>query len=551
MSAAGAKVRGRSVALRVHATRDGRAALARRAAGVRLLPAVTVALVAGFGVAVGAYAVLRWITPTSGAKAAPIDVTKVALTVVAGVGGVVALVIAYRRQRDLEQGRFVERFGAAAAQLGAADVAVRIAGVYAMAGVADESDSMRRQQCIDVLCGYLRLPYMPELGVNHQTKRVRKRHIHDDTDEEEDHFEYRQNDREVRQTIVRVIADHLRTTAKGYSWSPSDFDFRTALLEDLDFRNVTFLGTARFDGATFAGTTDFRSATFSRTARFGQATFTGSAWFDNVTFTGSAHFGDVAFARPARFFGAKFARAARFGHARFAADAQFGNTTFYGDAWFDHAAFAADAKFEYATFAADARFGDTTFSGNGRFDNVQFAAAQFDRATCAATLRFVDTTFSVFASFERMAFFRSEFLGTMFAGSARFNGATFSGTTRFANAQFARVWFDDTTFSADTVFEGATFAGIARFVCSTFSGITLFEGATFSGGARFDRARFIRPTSFEKANFGSGLVSFANPWQWGPPDPVFDWDEDLSRKPPTVEPRNWPPVSAAPQPSTE
>ncbi|WP_067684067.1 hypothetical protein [Nocardia miyunensis] len=44
---------------------------------------------------------------------------------VAGVGGVVALVVAYLRQRDLEQGRFVERFGAAAAQLGPTDVAVR------------------------------------------------------------------------------------------------------------------------------------------------------------------------------------------------------------------------------------------------------------------------------------------------------------------------------------------------------------------------------------------------------------------------------------------
>ena len=57
----------------------------------------------------------------------------------AGVGGAVALVVAYRRQNDLEQGRFVERFGAAAAQLGSPDPAVRIAGVYAMAGVADES----------------------------------------------------------------------------------------------------------------------------------------------------------------------------------------------------------------------------------------------------------------------------------------------------------------------------------------------------------------------------------------------------------------------------
>ncbi|WP_433729649.1 hypothetical protein ACQP0C_00945 [Nocardia sp. CA-129566] len=137
------------------------------ASRIRLFPAVGLALATGFVVAFAAYGFLRWITPVDTTKAAAeIDVTRVALTVVAGVGGVVALVIAYRRQRDLEQSRFVERFGVAAAQLGATDVAVRIAGVYAMAGVADESDGLRRQQCIDVLCGYLRLPYSPELGGN-------------------------------------------------------------------------------------------------------------------------------------------------------------------------------------------------------------------------------------------------------------------------------------------------------------------------------------------------------------------------------------------------
>jgi hypothetical protein len=97
----------------------------------------------------------------------PADLTRLALTIAAGVGGVVALVVAYRRQRDLEQGRFVEGFGAAAKQLGDADVAVRLAGVYAMAGVADQASKLKRQQCIDVLCGYLRLPYSPELGNNH------------------------------------------------------------------------------------------------------------------------------------------------------------------------------------------------------------------------------------------------------------------------------------------------------------------------------------------------------------------------------------------------
>ena len=116
--------------------------------------------------------ILRRLIHTSSKAADPIDITKLSFTVAAGVGAAVALVVAYRRQRDIEQGRFVERFGAAAVQLGDHDVAVRIAGVYAMAGVADESTGLRRQQCIDVLCGYLRLPYSPELGSNHQSKLV-------------------------------------------------------------------------------------------------------------------------------------------------------------------------------------------------------------------------------------------------------------------------------------------------------------------------------------------------------------------------------------------
>ncbi|WP_280332962.1 pentapeptide repeat-containing protein [Nocardia wallacei] len=300
MSAVGAQARTAGATLRKQLTKDGRAALGQRACRARLFPAVASALVVGGVVAAIAYAVLLWITPATKNEAARIDVVKVALTVVAGVGGVVALVIAYRRQRDLEQGRFVERFGAAAAQLGATDVAIRIAGVYAMSGVADESDGLRRQQCINVLCGYLRLPYTPELGVNHQTKRVRKRRGRGGSGENEDHFEYRQNDREVRQTIVRAIADHLRPTAEN-SWSTSDFDFRTAHLEDADFGDATFSGATRFEDATFTGTTIFVNATFSGAAGFSGARFTGAAGFTDATFIGAAMFRGVTFAGGASF----------------------------------------------------------------------------------------------------------------------------------------------------------------------------------------------------------------------------------------------------------
>ncbi|MGK8491829.1 pentapeptide repeat-containing protein [Nocardia asiatica] len=327
--------------------------------------AVLLALAGGVVVASAAYGVLRWITPVDATKAAAeIDVTRVALTVVAGVGGVVALVIAYRRQRDLEQSQFVERFGAAAEQLGATDAAVRIAGVYAMAAVADESEGLRRQQCINVLCGYLRLPFAPEWGSNHQTKHVRKRLGGGSASEDEDHFEYRQNDSEVRKTIVRVIADHLRPEAE-YDWSTRDFDFRTAYLEDADFSRAMFSGITHFTKTAFNGDAGFGEAKFNGDARFSGATFNGDARFSGATFNGDA-----------RFTGASFDRGAGFGGATFNGDARFGGATFSGDAGFGGAIFSCGAGFRGATFTGDVWFTGATFTGEAGFEGVVFSGLQ-------------------------------------------------------------------------------------------------------------------------------------------------------------------------------
>jgi hypothetical protein len=93
------------------------------------------------------------------------NLLKVAFAVAAGIGGVVALVTAYRRQRISEFAEqregdrlFNERFATTAGQLGHDSPAVRLAGVYAMAGLADDWPA-QRQTCIDVLCAYLRMPY--------------------------------------------------------------------------------------------------------------------------------------------------------------------------------------------------------------------------------------------------------------------------------------------------------------------------------------------------------------------------------------------------------
>jgi hypothetical protein len=74
--------------------------------------------------------------------------------------------------------------------------AVRLAGVHALAGLADDWKD-NRQPCIDVLCGYLRMPYGHE-----PADRAR--------------LAFRA-DREVRHTVIRVIAAHLRDDA-AVSW---------------------------------------------------------------------------------------------------------------------------------------------------------------------------------------------------------------------------------------------------------------------------------------------------------------------------------------------
>src|SRR6516164_8137445 len=98
--------------------------------------------------------------------------------------------LAEQRTRTLN-----ERFATAAEQLGSdKPPAVRLAGVYAMAGLADDWEE-NRQTCVDVLCAYLRMPYEPDPG---QDAPERERLAFGAS-------------REVRHTVIRIITAHLKT----------------------------------------------------------------------------------------------------------------------------------------------------------------------------------------------------------------------------------------------------------------------------------------------------------------------------------------------------
>ncbi len=188
------------------------------------------------------------------------DVIETTMTVLTLIGAVFAGVYAYRRQLIAEAdahradaGQLADRYTTAALQLGHDQAAVRLAGVYALARLADDWEE-QRQVCIDVLCAYLRMPYQPEPG----------------------HAGHKKGERQVRHTIIRIIRDHLQDPDLPSSWSACDFDLTGATFDGGDLGGSHFHGTVDFTGAMFSdGTLSLSRTTFRGTARFTAATLGG------------------------------------------------------------------------------------------------------------------------------------------------------------------------------------------------------------------------------------------------------------------------------------
>ncbi|MFE7712309.1 pentapeptide repeat-containing protein [Streptomyces sp. NPDC057486] len=212
------------------------------------------------------------------------DLVKLSFGVVAGAGALVALVVAYRRQRVDEAGAHreatrlhTERFSQAVDKLGSDSPAVRLGGVHALAGLADDApDDSLRQTCIDVLCAYLQLPFTPDPG--------------NDTTHQEEHHRYLAL-RKVRHTILRLIGDHYRRPrGTRRSWQGCDLDLTGVIIDgNLNFRGASFSsGRVSFDRAVFSGDEAlFDRAVFSGgQVSFQDAVFSsGRVSFDSAVFS--------------------------------------------------------------------------------------------------------------------------------------------------------------------------------------------------------------------------------------------------------------------------
>ncbi|MFH8291647.1 pentapeptide repeat-containing protein [Streptomyces sp. NPDC018059] len=309
------------------------------------------------------------------------DLVKLSFGVAAGAGALVALVVAYRRQRVDEAGAHreatrlhTERFSQAVDKLGSDSPAVRLGGVHALAGLADDAPTQDlRQTCVDVLCAYLQLPFTPDPG--------------SDPAHQEEHHRYLAF-RKVRHTILRLIGDHYRRPRGTHrSWQGCDLDLTGVTIDgDLDFSEAVFSeGAVNFRGAVFSsGAVHFSRAVFrGGAARFDDAVFSGGA----VHFSGAAFPGGTVHFRGAVFSG---------GAVHFTGAAFSGGTVDFGDALLS----GGTVHFSDAVFGGGTvNFSDALFAGG----TVHFRGAAFS----GGTVHFRDAVFS--------------------GGAVHFNGAVFAG----------------------------------------------------------------------------------------------------------------------------
>ena len=431
------------------------------------------------------------------------------LAAVGGIGAVGYLVIKYREQASTEreevhqnEGEADKKLNSAIQQLGSRSPQVRIAGVYALADVADTYRSEihgvdYNKRAVEILCGYLR------------TTRS-------------------ENDKPVESAVLSILSNHMIPPANSSSnknigpWSRYTIDLRGAILKEtinfkgaciasLDCRQAEFHGKADFTDAHFDAYTHFDQAHF-----YHQANFTGAQFqhnndpnlitsFVNTHFHNKATFNEAHFYHQANFTGAQFQH-----NAKSNLITSFVGTHFHAEVTFLEAHFHQNVDFNNSQFQQNCknadlgtRFQRAHFDGNTYFDNAHF----YHQAN------FTGAQFQHNAKSNLI----TSFVGTHFHAEVKFNEAHFH---QEADAIELEVTFKEAQFDGDTYFDGTYFHKRVNFNSgdnrrSTFKKTASFQNTHFGGTANFRRVTFNSFAYFGAEGKGEG----------GPTK--FDYDSDF------------------------
>ena len=256
------------------------------------------------------------------------------------------------------------RYTKAVEQLANEKAAVRLGGIYTLAGLVDEwladgalnpeERQKEGQVIINNLCSYVRSPFL----VAEQLERYEARkeldvlgefeggslseegspryqalfkYVTDSNEHKEPkdiaagYAELRE-EQDVRRAIfvemskrssIETEVSQDEVSVISCKWSDFDFDFsRAPIFYPL---NALTIVKGNFSSAKFYGKADFREAIFTQTANFDEAVFTNIMDFSEATFTQTANFDEAVFINIVDFSKATFTQTANFNEATFSA----------------------------------------------------------------------------------------------------------------------------------------------------------------------------------------------------------------------------------------
>ena len=301
------------------------------------------------------------------------------------------------------------RYTTAIEQLSNDKASIRLGGVYTLVGLMDEwladektipNIEERRKEgqvIINNLCAYIRSPFLLAEGTEQLDKPYAK-DLQKDFDGDKEKFDSDkrsftqeksalEEERQIRQSIIKEMREHLHNDEGLVPWSYFDYDFSNAyFFYFTDFTRSHFDGSLNFTEARFTEA-DFSEARFTEAdfseAEFTEASFSGATFsetdfseaaftetdFSRATFT-ETDFSETTFTQEAYFFGAKFTGYASFFGATFTQGAYFPGATFTQGAYFPRATFTQEAYFPGATFTERADFSGAIFHSEPSFTDV-------------------------------------------------------------------------------------------------------------------------------------------------------------------------------------
>ena len=261
------------------------------------------------------------------------------------------------------------RYTTAIEQLSNDKASIRLGGVYTLVGLVDEwladektipNIEERRKEgqvIINNLCAYIRSPFLLAECTDQLDKPYAK-DLQKDFDGDKEKFDADkrsftqeksalEEERQIRQSIIKEMREHLHNDEGLVPWSYFDYDFSNAyFFYFTDFTRSHFDGSLNFTEARFTEA-DFSGAKFTQNANFFRAEFTGFASFFRAEFT-KASFSGAKFTQNANFFRAEFTKAS-FSWAKFTQSASFYGAEFT-KASFSAAEFNGNADFRKAAF---------------------------------------------------------------------------------------------------------------------------------------------------------------------------------------------------------